>query len=83
MNLVAQENKILKKVIDELISIDIGIYPKSVQGGGKHDYEKRTLYMDGWNNALIEHMKKVCEVLDKNDVEVLDDEVLIERNTKC
>jgi len=51
MDLVAQENKILKKIIDELISIDIGIYPKSVQGGGKHDYEKRTLYMDGWNNA--------------------------------
>jgi len=78
MDSVAQENKILKKVIDELIDIDQGIYPKSIEGSNYTDYKKRTLYMEGWNAALIEHMEMVCKILDENDVEVLDDEVLIE-----
>lgn len=78
MDSAAQENEILKKTINDLIDIDQGIYPLSVQGG-KNDYKKRTPYMNGWNDALIENMKMVCKVLDKNGVNIINDEVLIER----
>ena len=77
MNL-EQENEILKKTINDIIDIDQGIYPKSVEGS-KNDYEKRTPYMDGWNEAVIENMKMVCKVLDKNGVSIINDKVLIER----
>ena len=77
MDLVAQENKILKKTIDDLISIEQGIYPQSIQGGGETNYKKRTSYMNGWNDALIEHMEIVCKVLDKNGIKVYDDKVEI------
>lgn len=79
MDLVAQENKILKQTLNDIIDIEQGIYPKSIQGS-KNDYKKRTPYMKGWNDALIENMKMICEVLNKNGVEILDtDEVLIGR----
>lgn len=80
MDSVAQENKILKKVIDELISIDQGIYPKSIEGSNYTDYQKRTPYMEGWNAALIEHMEMVCKILDENDVRIINDEVIVKGN---
>lgn len=73
------EIEILKKTINDILDIDQGIYPKSIQGSKNNDYEKRSPYMDGWNDALIEHMKMVCKVLNKNGVSVINDEVLIER----
>jgi len=78
MDSVAQENKILKKTLQDLLDIDQGIYPKAVVTDEKHKgYKKRTEYMNGWNDALMENMEKFCDVLEKNGVEVYDDGVVV------
>jgi len=49
-----------KKVLDRIINIDLGIYPEYWEGR----YEKRTEYMNGWNDASIKHaeaIEKICE----------------------
>lgn len=47
---------------------DVGVYPQSVTGGDK-PYEKRTDYMEGWNDAQKEALKTAIEVLEKGDWE--------------
>jgi len=53
----------LKKYMDvfnEILDIDLGIYPQAFVG----KYKKRTLYMDGWNAHNIKHCEereKICQ----------------------
>jgi hypothetical protein len=57
-----KENNRLKDALDEVT--DIGIYPESVIGGD-NGYEKRTEYMEGWNDC----QKEVINII-KNKLEM-------------
>ena len=52
---------VVRKVEDDSDPIvNMDIYPKSVVGG-KHPYEERNDYQNGWNAALMELTKKMAE----------------------
>lgn len=45
---------------------DVGLYPHSVVGGDK-PYEKRTEYMEGWNDSRMATLRAVVAVLESGD----------------
>lgn len=47
--------------INEKAHDDLGIYPRSVQGGS-NAYEQRSDYQNGWNDAIMEHTQKVIKI---------------------
>ena len=47
---------------------DVGVYSASVQGGDK-PYEKRTDYMNGWNDCAMKSLQEAVTKLKKGDWE--------------
>ena len=50
-------------MISELLSIDIGVYPREIISGNR-PYKKRTKTMNGWNAAIKEYALeeiKICK----------------------
>lgn len=46
---------------------DVGIYPQSIVGG-VDAYDKRTEYMEGWNDAKIECLREAVKALEPGDM---------------
>ena len=69
---IKREKEILKHIINALMDIDIGIYPKSIVG--KDGYKKRTDYMEGWNAAVIKQSDEITGVLEDLGIDVYDGE---------
>jgi len=59
-------------LVTEIVSnaLDVGIYPKSIEGGGK-PYKKRSAWKNGWNAANIKILESVLGALDK--INTMDD----------
>lgn len=51
-------------MISELLSIDIGIYPEKIIGGG-NPYKRRTKFMEGWNVAIKEYALEEIKIVKK------------------
>ncbi len=54
-----------KQIAAEFISssLDLGVYPRSVEGGG-NPYKERTEYMNGWNAAVMQIGSAIEKSLD-------------------
>lgn len=74
------ETDILKKALQEIMDIDIGVYPKAVHGTEKNDYLERTPYMNGWNEATVAFVHEIIQVLEDNKITIYDDKVVINDN---
>jgi len=65
-----EENELLKKALfDMLDAIDVGIYCKAVKSGNKA-YDKRTPYMEGWNENQMAMLRLMISVLKKYNIEM-------------
>ncbi len=59
----------LKRILD----IDLGIYPKAIYAPpGEYSYKRRTLYMDGWNNASVQHAEEIANIFDELGIDTSD-----------
>lgn len=54
----AEQIRRLEAIIDHIT--DVSVYPQSVRGT-ENDYEKRTEWMDGWNAATAEMIRRYEE----------------------
>ena len=74
----------LQGLASELASDNLGIYPQSVSGGDQA-YEKRTEWMEGWNECATEMADTFCLIMDwiRGCGERVEDLLIDQRLTLC
>ncbi len=59
-----------EKALRRVLDIDLGVYPKSVHGGTEDvNYNERSPYKDGWNDAVIEHAKELILIFKELEID--------------
>ncbi len=76
-NEVVEDVNILKRVINSIVDIDIDIYPKALIANASRGYKERDEYQNGWNAALMWHVKKINKVLKQNGITIINNKVIV------
>lgn len=66
-----------KKALRRALDIDLGIYPEEIHSPSR-GYEKRTPYMNGWNDAVIAHAEEIEAIFSDLKIDTSDWPVKIE-----
>ena len=53
-----------KNMINELLNIDIGVYPEKIIGGD-NPYKRRTKFMEGWNAVIKKYALEEIKIVKK------------------